>query len=146
MSKVTITHEFDTHEEAHEHLAKLTGQALEHAQIGHCGTATEAGQPKKAGRPKASEVKETAAAQTKTANAAPKAPANKAPTLEEIKKEIAEWAGTGDAETVKKKVTEFVRSFGVAKMSDTTDAIRQQMRERIAEEGPSGDDELNPMD
>lgn len=140
MSKVTVTHTFDTHEEAHEHLAKLTGVSLSDA---HVGTTADAA-PKKAGRPKASETKETAAAQTKAANAAPKAPANKAPTLEEIKAEIAEWAGTGDAETVKKKVTDFVRSFGVAKMSDTTDAIRTQMRERIAEDGGSEADE-DPM-
>jgi len=130
MSKVTITHTFDTHEEAHEHLAKLNGTSLEHA---HVGTTAEA--PKKAGRPKASETKAVAAEQTKAANAAPKAPANKAPTIEEVKSEIAEWAGTGDADTVKKKVTDFVRSFGIAKMSDTTDAIRTQMRERIAEDG-----------
>lgn len=116
---VKVVLEFSTTEAAQEALAKLNGVSLEHA--------TETVKPKKA------TAKAEAAAAVKAGANAPAAPAPKAPTVDEIKDAIRKWAGTG-ADS-KDKVTNFVKSFGIAKMSDTTEAIRISMLEKLSEEG-----------
>lgn len=117
---VKVVLEFSTTEAAQEALAKLNGVSLEHAT-------TETVKPKKA------TAKAEAAAAVKAGANAPAAPAPKAPTVDEIKDAIRKWAGTG-ADS-KDKVTNFVKSFGIAKMSDTTEAIRVSMLEKLSEEG-----------
>lgn len=128
---IKLTLEFATAEHAQEALAKLTGTSVENVVT----------EPKKPTKGKASEAKAEAAAFVKASHDSPKAPAAKAPSVDEIKEEIRKWAGTGaDA---KDKTTTFVRSFGVAKMSDTTEAIRVAMLEKLLEDG--GEAQEDPM-
>lgn len=123
---VKLTLEFATAEAAADALAKLTGTDL--------GSVEE---PKKPG--KAKETKAEATAQTKAATTAKGAPAAKAPSVDEVKAAILKWAGSGADQA--EKVKEFVRSFGITKISDSTEAIRVQMAERI-NEAPAPEDPM----
>lgn len=126
---VKVVLEFSTTEAAQEALAKLNGVSL--------ADASEPTSPTRGRKPTA---KAEAAAAVKATASAPSAPAPKAPTVDEIKEAIRKWAGTG-ADS-KDKVTNFVKSFGIAKMSDTTEAIRVSMLEKLSEEGEALEDPM----
>jgi hypothetical protein len=126
---VILTLEFATTEAAQEALSKLNGTSL-----------ADATTAERKPRGKASEAKAEAAASVKASHDSPKAPAAKAPSVDEIKEAIRAWAGAGaDA---KDKTRTFVRSFGIAKMTDTSEAIRVAMLEKLQEAGDTVEDPM----
>lgn len=125
MTSVSLTLNFPSAEAAAEALAKLNGVALTDAA------------PEKKPRANAKETKAEAATQTKAAGTAGGSPAAKAPSVDDIKGQILKWAGSGADQG--EKVKEFVRSFGIVKISDATEAIRVQMAAKLDETPPADD-------
>lgn len=120
---IKLTLEFATPEAAADALLKLSGADT--------GAAPAAGK-----KPTAAEKKAAATAATASAATAGGSPAPKTPSVDDIKAAILKWAA-GDND----KVKEFVRSFGIAKISDSSEAIRAQMAEKLAE-APAAEDPM----
>lgn len=137
---ITLTITFPTVDDALEAVTKLAGVTTANVSI-------EDDEPK---APKKSTPKAKAEAATREAfTEEPKVAKGKgkkksAPSIDELKAHILAHAPEGDPDAVK----EFVRSFGVTKISDMTEAQRQEAFDG-AEEYFSGDDadggEEDPM-
>lgn len=120
---VQVTLTFSTAAAAAEALNKLDGVSVE-------TVTTSAGK-------RGAKTKETAAAETTAAATATAKPAAKAPSIDDIKKALnakVGFSGEGKPNAQQSEaISKFVRSFGIVKMSDSTDAIRLQMAEKLAE-------------
>lgn len=119
MIKVELA--FATLDEAYEALGKLNGVSV----VGTTSDDVETTAPKKQ-TPKAKADAATKSGFDDDVKPAKgkKAAAKKVPSLDELKAHILEHAGDGEDQPA--RVKEYVRSFGVAKISDLTEAQRQE--------------------
>ena len=115
---------FNTIDELNDVVARLNGVE----SVGQVAS------PEPAKTSKAKKNKETAAENTEGAAPKPAAPAAIAPDLDTLKAQISKWSQGqgGDANAQSARIKEFVRGFGVAKISDMTDEQRLAASKKIA--------------
>lgn len=144
MIKVELA--FATLDEAHEALGKLNGVAI--ATVGTTSDDVATTAPKKqTPKAKADAATKDGFADEPKKPAGKKAAAKKAPSIDELKAHILEHAGDGEDQPA--RVKEYVRSFGVTKISDLTEAQRQEAfdgaEEYFAAQGGDEEGEEDPM-
>lgn len=140
---IQLTIAFATIDEAHEALGKLNGVSTAAVSIDDTAAAPKKQTPKA----KADAATKDGFADEPKKPAGKKAAAKKAPSIDELKAHILEHAGDGADQPA--KVKEYVRSFGVTKISDLTEAQRQEAfdgaEEYFAAQGGDEEGEEDPM-
>lgn len=139
MIEVKLT--FPTIDDALEAIGKLAGVTTSSVSIDDeaPAKAKKATPAQKAAKATVDEFEEAPAKAAKAGKKAKKA----APSVDELKAHILELAGDGADQPT--KVKEYVRSFGVAKISDMTEAQRIEAFNG-AEEYFGAEDEEDPME
>jgi hypothetical protein len=135
MIEIKLT--FATNDDALEALQKLAGITTAGVSIDDAPT-----KPKKE-TPKAKAEKATKDAFEDAPKATGKGKKKAVPTVEELKAHILAHAGNGADQP--EKVKEYVRSFGVAKISDLTEAQRQEAFDGAEAHFAAEEGEEDPM-